>query len=140
MHPLGCLYLTDRAQREWWLLVETYKIIPLQGTEVSCLTLLPGDKETPGVSKSLLSRLAKGIILHTTLAVAVLRKTHGVLSCSVVRIGPTLFLLCMALLCPLDSHIYPVKCVQSSVGFSQVITGVRTWYFLVKLYFRIHFI
>lgn len=96
---------------------------------MSCLTLWPGDKETSGVSKSLLSRLTKGIILHTTLAVEALRKRHRVLSGSVVRICPMLFLLCMALFYPLDSDIYPVKCAQSSVGFSQVIPGVRTWYF-----------
>lgn len=96
---------------------------------MSCLTLWPGDKETSGVSKSLLSRLSKGIILHATVAVEALRKRHRVLSCSVVRICPMLFLLCMALFYPLDSHIYLVKCVQRSVGFSQVITGVRTWYF-----------
>lgn len=67
------------------------------------------------------------------------RKNAQRLLCPVVRICPMLSSLYASFFNPLDSHIHPVKrgkgdsnpppCAQSSIGFSQLITGVRPCYF-----------
>ena len=89
---------------------------------MNCVALLPGERETSEVFKSLIARLTKGMIVHTMIAVEMITKIRGGLSCSVVRIHPTLFLLYISFIASGSKH---VSCEMQEGGMSTLLHVFR---------------